>query len=125
MILKENIKTIYKDSDKRIIEFLENIVVGMGGSVPDYMKTNLDLLNTQLDIYFRAEDILKNSDLIVKMNKIDSQHPALNIMQKAHNNIMDIMKDSGITKASKARIDKMKRSDNTEDTDRLIEMLTA
>lgn len=125
MIQKEDIKTMYSDSDPRVIEFLENIIIGLNGSLPDYMKTNLDLLNTQLRIYFKALDRVYKEDLVMTTQKGPKPNPILDILQRTHSRILELMKEAGITRASKTRIERMMRSDNTEDTDKLIEMLTA
>ena len=123
MIKKEDIKKLYKGSDKRAISFMENIVVGMGGNIPDYIQTNLDLLSTQLSIYYKAKDIMENEPLITTTQKGPRQNPALDVMQRAHSRILEILKESGITKNSKARIKRLD-TQQTQETSALIERLT-
>lgn len=125
MIQKDDIRKIFKDYDKRTILFLENVVLGVGGSCADFFSTNLLLLADQLDIYFRASDIVRKNPITCTTQKGCRQSPELDVMQKAWTHIVTMLKESGITKYSKTKIDRLQRSDNTEDTDRLIEMLTA
>ena len=125
MIQKDDIRKIFKDYDKRVIDFLELIVVGLDGQIHDFMLTNLQLLAVQLMIYFKALDEVKNSDLTMVTQKGPKQAPCLDVLQKAHARILELLKECGITKASKTRINRMQRSDDTGDTETLIEMLTA
>lgn len=125
MIQKDDIRKIFKDYDKRVIDFLELIVVGLDGQIHDFMLTNLQLLAVQLMIYFKALDEVKKSDLTTVTQKGPKQAPCLDVLQKAHARILELLKECGITKASKTRINRMQRSDDTGETETLIEMLTA
>lgn len=125
MIQKSDIKNIFQDYDKRTISFLENVVLGVGGTCADFFSTNLLLLADQLEIYFRASDIVRKNPITCTTQKGSRQSPELDVMQKAWTHIVTMLRESGITKYSKTKIDRLQRSDSTEESDKLIEMLTA
>ena len=124
MIQKEDIKNLYNDYDKRTISFLENVILGIGGSAPDYFNTNLMLLADQLEIYFRASDVVRTNPIVCTTQKGSRQAPELDVMQRTWAHIVTLLKDTGLTKYSQAKIERLKTSDNTEDVEQLIEMLT-
>lgn len=124
MIQREDIKTLYSDYDKRTISFLENVILGIGGTAPDYFNTNLMLLADQLEIYFRASDKVRENPIVCTTQKGPRQTPELDVMQKSWSHIVALLKDTGLTKYSQAKIERLKTSDNTEDVQQLVELLT-
>ena len=124
MIQKEDISKMYSRYDKRVIEFLEYVVLGLGGNIGDYMKTNFDLLAVQLSIYYRALDVVEEEPLIMTTQKGPRQSPTMEILQKCWSHIVTLLKECGVTKYSKTKIDRLQRTDATEDVESLVELLT-
>lgn len=124
MIQKENIKSLYKKSDKRIITFLENIISMMQGA-PDDTKPVFDMLEAQLSLYYKAkDDINKNGiNLTTKPSGNIVKNPAVGTMQQSYSRIIDLMKECGVTKMSRAKLKRIGGDDGETAAD-ILSMLT-
>lgn len=124
MIGKEDISKLYQNEDSRVISFLENLVISMGGKVPSYYKTVLDMLQVQLFLYYNAQDIVKKSGILVGDNNVKTKNQAITILNQSYSHIMEIMRECGTTKLAKARLNKLDKI-GEDDTNALLEALTA
>lgn len=124
MINKGDVKELYKKSDKRIIMFLENIVSVMNGVEDDY-KVVFDMMEAQLCLYFLAKDDIKKNGINITSKPSGNivKNPAVAIMQQAYIRLIDLMKECGVTKMSKAKLKRINGSDGGEDTEKLLSAL--
>lgn len=108
-ILEETIKD-YKDLDPRIILYLEHVVNEIGkDKVTDYTKVILGMLVPQLIIYYRSLDELNTKNDLTNENKYygKSKSPVIIIMQKANDQILNLLDKISLSPMTKAKIKKL------------------
>lgn len=108
-ILEETIKD-YKDLDPRIILYLEHVVNEIGkDQVTDYTKVILGMLVPQLIIYYRSLDELNTKNDLTNENKYygKSKSPVIIIMQKANDQILNLLDKISLSPMTKAKIKKL------------------
>ena len=122
---KDIISNRYKDYDPRIIDFLNNIYEDVRESNPkinNYFFVTFDLLANQLLLYFRALDAINNDAALSTEDSYRRQakNPCIAILNHAHQEIMKILDDYGLSPFASAKI---KRLNNTNDDDESAEQL--
>lgn len=109
-LLEETIKD-YKDLDPRIILYLEHVINEINKSkVTDYTKVILSMLVPQLIIYYKSLDELNSSDNdLTNENKYygKSKSPVIIIMQKANDQILNLLDKISLSPMTKAKIKKL------------------
>lgn len=121
MITIETIKQNFKDLDPRVISMLEYVVGDLQQQykvIPDFFMITLELLSTQLSLYFMAKDKQLESDF-------DSSKRSAEYMmiQNTHDKIFNIMKELGMTSISKKKLDKLSALTSESTIDDLYESL--
>jgi phage terminase small subunit len=125
---KDIISNRYKDYDKRIIDFLNNIYEDVrenNSKINNYFFVTFDLLANQLLLYFRALDAINNDAVLSTEDsyKRQAKSPNIAILNHAHQEIMKILDDYGLSPFASAKIKRLNAVDNEEDAQELLNNL--
>ena len=112
----------YKNLDPRVVNYLKSVISEINTvnkHITEYTKAILVMLVPQLIIYFRALDSLEAEDGITNENKYygKSKSPVIIILQKANDQILNLLDKIAISPLSAAKIKKL----NSVDSDKLAE----
>lgn len=121
MITTETIKQNFKDLDPRVISMLEYVVGDLQQQykvIPDFFMITLELLSTQLSLYFMAKD--KQLESGFDSSKRSAEYM---MIQNTHDKISNIMKELGMTSISKKKLDKLSALTSESTIDDLYESL--
>ena len=118
-LTKDIIQKRYSEYDKRIIDFLSNIyedVKDQNNKINNYFFVTFDLLANQLLLYFRALDAInKDASLSTEDSyKRTAKSPNIAILNHAHQEIMKILDDYGLSPFASAKIKRLK-NESTDD----------
>ena len=127
-LTKDIIQKRYSEYDDRIIDFLNNIYedVKDHNKINNYFFVTFDLLANQLLLYFRALDAInKDASLSTEDSyKRTAKSPNIAILNHAHQEIMKILDDYGLSPFASAKIKRLKNeSANDEDTKMIVDRL--
>ena len=118
-LTKDIIQKRYFEYDKRIIDFLSNIyedVKEHNNKINNYFFVTFDLLANQLLLYFRALDAINNDAALSTEDNYKrlSKSPNIAILNHAHQEIMKILDDYGLSPFASAKIKRLK-NESTDD----------
>ena len=118
-LTKDIIQKRYSEYDKRIIDFLSNIyedVKEQNNKINNYFFVTFDLLANQLLLYFRALDAINNDAALSTEDsyKRTAKSPNIAILNHAHQEIMKILNDYGLSPFASAKIKRLK-NESTDD----------
>ena len=118
-LTKDIIQKRYSEYDKRIIDFLSNIyedVKEQNNKINNYFFVTFDLLANQLLLYFRALDAINNDTALSTEDsyKRTAKSPNIAILNHAHQEIMKILDDYGLSPFASAKIKRLK-NESTDD----------
>ena len=122
------IQKTYEGYDDRVITFLSRVyedVKNQNTKINNYFFVTLDLLANQLLLYFRALDAI-NADAALSTEdsyKRQAKSPNIAILNHAHQEIIKILDDYGLSPFASAKIKRLNNSDDT-DAELLLESLT-
>lgn len=127
-LIIQNLTQDYKNLDKRVIRYLESIVLEIKttkNQFSEYTKSILVMLVPQLIIYFKALDSLESEDELTNENKYygKSKSPVIIILQKANDQILNLLDKIAISPLSAAKIKKLNKSDDDESGKELLNSL--
>lgn len=127
-LTKDIIQKRYSEYDKRIIDFLNNIYedVKDHNKINNYFFVTFDLLANQLLLYFRALDAIKTDASLSTEDsyKRTAKSPNIAILNHAHQEIIKILDDYGLSPFASAKIKRLKNeSANDEDTKMIVDRL--
>lgn len=127
-LTKDIIQKRYSEYDKRIIDFLSNIyedVKEQNNKINNYFFVTFDLLANQLLLYFRALDAInKDAALSTEDNyKRLAKSPNIAILNHAHQEIMKILDDYGLSPFASAKIKRLSKNDDDESAEELLNSL--
>ena len=118
-LTKDIIQKRYSEYDKRIIDFLSNIyedVKEQNNKINNYFFVTFDLLANQLLLYFRALDAINNDATLSTEDNYKrlAKSPNIAILNHAHQEIMKILDDYGLSPFASAKIKRLK-NESTDD----------
>ena len=122
------IQKTYEGYDDRVIEFLSRVyedVKEQNAKINNYFFVTLDLLANQLLLYFRALDAI-NADASLSTEdsyKRQAKSPQIAILNHAHQEIIKILDDYGLSPFASAKIKRLNNGDNDEDAEELLDSL--
>ena len=127
-LTKDIIQKRYSEYDDRIIDFLNNIYedVKDHNKINNYFFVTFDLLANQLLLYFRALDAIKTDATLSTEDsyKRTAKSPNIAILNHAHQEIIKILDDYGLSPFASAKIKRLKNeSANDEDTKMIVDRL--
>lgn len=125
---KDIISKRYEEYDARIIDFLNSIyedVKSQNKNISNYFFVTFDLLANQLLLYFRALDaISKDSELSTEdAYKRQAKSPHIAILNHAHQEIMKILDDYGLSPFASAKIKRLNRNTDEDGAEELLNEL--
>ena len=127
-LTKDIIQKRYSEYDKRIIDFLSNIyedVKDQNNKINNYFFVTFDLLANQLLLYFRALDAInKDASLSTEDSyKRTAKSPNIAILNHAHQEIIKILDDYGLSPFASAKIKRLNKNDDDESAEELLNSL--
>lgn len=129
-LTKDTISKRYAKYDERIIDFLNNIYEDVREShknnINNYFFVTFDLLANQLLLYYRALDAInKDASLSTEDSyKRQAKSPHIAILNHAHQEIMKILDDYGLSPFASAKIKRLNVIDEDESAEELLNSLT-
>lgn len=122
------IQKTYEGYDDRVLVFMSRVyedVKEQNAKINNYFFVTLDLLANQLLLYFRALDAI-NADASLSTEdsyKRQAKSPQIAILNHAHQEIIKILDDYGLSPFASAKINRLKNGDNDEDAETLLDNL--
>ena len=122
------IQDTYKGYDNRVLMFMSRVyedVKEQNAKINNYFFVTLDLLANQLLLYFRALDAI-NADAALSTEdsyRRQAKSPNIAILNHAHQEIIKILDDYGLSPFASAKINRLKNGDNDEDAETLLDNL--
>ena len=124
MELRNEIIADFKDLDPRVIKFLDRIISELetNNTVNEYSKSLLGMLVLQLVIYYKASDEVATADKLAHEDnyKRVSKNPALQVLMKAHDQILVLLDKLAISPYSSAKVKKLQHTDDGEKARELL-----
>lgn len=122
------IQKTYEGYDDRVLVFMSRVyedVKEYNTKINNYFFVTLDLLANQLLLYFRALDAI-NADAALSTEdsyKRQAKSPNIAILNHAHQEIIKILDDYGLSPFASAKINRLKNGDNDQDAEELLDNL--
>lgn len=112
MTLKTEILSSFEDLDPRVVKFIDKTITAIEEQkieVTDYTKMILNLLITQLVLYYKASDDILKIDTVTSEDsyKRKSKMPEISIMQKANDQILILLDKITLSPLSSAKVKKL------------------
>lgn len=109
----------YDKLDDRVVNYLQHVINEIKISeknVSDYTKVILSMLVPQLIIYYRSLDDLNYNDELTNENKYygKSKSPVILIMQKANDQILNLLDKISLSPLSRAKIKKLNSAEEND-----------
>ena len=128
-LIDKYIQENYADKDDRVKVFLsrvfEDVKKANDEKLSNYFYCCLDLLANQLSIYYLSVDALnvnKNLSSTDDYKRV-SKNPAIAVMAKAHQQILDLLEKLSLSPFQKAKLKKLNATDDDESAEDLLENL--
>lgn len=128
-MINKYIEDNYKDYDIRVQTFLsrvyDDVVNDKSNVINNYFYCCLDLLCTQLQLYFMALDVIdeqKNLSSEDSYRRV-SKNPCIAILNHAHQEILNIMQKLSLSPLDKAKLNRLNRNDDNESAEDLLNNL--
>ena len=113
----ENITLKYKDLDSRVIEFLDRVVSSIDENKADldYNTLMVEMMVPQLILYYNCIDQFATDGQVMQKDNYNrvAKSPVIMAMQKANDQILNLLEKIAMSPMSKARINKLKQTDDT------------
>ena len=114
-----NAKTIYKDYNVRVQEYMNNVINCLEqdyGKIPESWRVSLDLIADNYSLYLEAKDDIKKNGLL-RTDKLGRtfKNQCFQIMNTAQSQLKDLLKSFALTPMSKSKMNNFERDDIDED----------
>jgi len=122
------IQKTYEGYDDRVLVFMSRVyedVKEQNTKINNYFYVTLDLLANQLLLYFRALDAI-NADASLSTEdsyKRQAKSPQIAILNHAHQEIIKILDDYGLSPFASAKIKRLNNGDGDQDAEELLDSL--
>ena len=122
------IQKTYEGYDDRVLVFMSRVyedVKEQNAKINNYFFVTLDLLANQLLLYFRALDAI-NADAALSTEdsyRRQAKSPNIAILNHAHQEIIKILDDYGLSPFASAKIKRLNNGDNDQDAEELLDSL--
>lgn len=122
------IQKTYEGYDDRVLVFMSRVyedVKEQNTKINNYFFVTLDLLANQLLLYFRALDAI-NADASLSTEdsyKRQAKSPQIAILNHAHQEIIKILDDYGLSPFASAKIKRLNNGDGDQDAEELLDSL--
>ena len=126
--IDQYIQEHYAEYDDRVKTFISRVFEDCkknNEKLSNYFYCCLDLLANQLSLYFLSVDAIDEAKKLSSEDsyKRVSKNPAVAIMSKSHQQILDILEKLGLSPFASAKIKRLNNGGNEEDAEELLEKL--
>lgn len=123
------IKETYKDYDERVLIFMSRVYedcIKNNDKLSNYFYCCLDLLATQLKLYFLASDIIDEQKKLSSEDsyKRISKDPSISVLNKSHEQILNILQRLSLSPFDQAKLKRLNNGDGDESAEELLNELT-
>lgn len=123
------IKETYKDYDERVLIFMSRVYedcIKNNDKLSNYFYCCLDLLATQLKLYFLASDIIDEQKKLSSEDsyKRISKDPSISVLNKSHEQILNILQRLSLSPFEQAKLKRLNNGDDDVSAEELLNELT-
>ena len=122
------IQKTYEGYDDRVLMFMSRVYedcITNNEKLSNYFYCCLDLLATQLKLYFIASDVIAEHK---KLSSEDSyrrisKDPSISVLNKCHEQILNILAKLSLSPFEQAKLSRLKNGDGDQDAEELLNSL--
>ena len=123
------IQKTYEGYDERVLMFMSRVYedcITNNEKLSNYFYCCLDLLATQLKLYFIASDVIDEQKKISSEDSYRriSKDPSISVLNKCHEQILNILAKLSLSPFEQAKLSRLKNGDNDQDAEELLYNLT-
>ena len=122
------IKKTYENYDDRVLVFMSRVYedcINNNDKLSNYFYCCLDLLATQLKLYFIASDIIDEQKKISSEDSYRriSKDPSISVLNKCHEQILNILAKLSLSPFEQAKLKRLSKNDDDESAEELLNSL--
>lgn len=122
------IQKTYEGYDDRVLMFMSRVYedcINNNDKLSNYFYCCLDLLATQLKLYFIASDIIDEQKKISSEDSYRriSKDPSISVLNKCHEQILNILAKLSLSPFEQAKLSRLKNGDGDQDASELLKQL--
>lgn len=122
------IQKTYEGYDDRVLVFMSRVYedcINNNDKLSNYFYCCLDLLATQLKLYFIASDIIDEQKKISSEDSYRriSKDPSISVLNKCHEQILNILAKLSLSPFEQAKLSRLKNGDGDQDAEELLDNL--
>lgn len=122
------IQKTYEGYDERVLVFMSRVYedcINNNDKLSNYFYCCLDLLATQLKLYFIASDIIDEQKKISQEDSYRriSKDPSISVLNKCHEQILNILAKLSLSPFEMAKLKRVQNGDGAEDAEALLDNL--
>lgn len=122
------IQETYKDYDERVLVFMSRVYedcINDNAKLTNYFYCCLDLLATQLKLYFIASDIIDEQKKISSEDSYRriSKDPSISVLNKCHEQILNILAKLSLSPFDKAKLKRVQSGEDIDSAESLLDSL--
>ena len=122
------IKKTYESYDDRVLVFMSRVYedcINNNDKLSNYFYCCLDLLATQLKLYFIASDIIDEQKKISSEDSYRriSKDPSISVLNKCHEQILNILAKLSLSPFEQAKLKRLNKNDDDESAEELLNSL--
>ena len=122
------IQKTYHGYDDRVLVFMSRVYedcINNNDKLSNYFYCCLDLLATQLKLYFIASDIIDEQKKISSEDSYRriSKDPSISVLNKCHEQILNILAKLSLSPFEMAKLKRVQNGDGDQDASELLDSL--
>ena len=122
------IQKTYGSYDDRVLIFMSRVYedcINNNDKLSNYFYCCLDLLATQLKLYFIASDVIDEQKKISSEDSYRriSKDPSISVLNKCHEQILNILAKLSLSPFEQAKLSRLKNGDGDQDAEELLDSL--
>lgn len=122
------IQKTYEGYDDRVLVFMSRVYedcINNNDKLSNYFYCCLDLLATQLKLYFIASDIIDEQKKISSEDSYRriSKDPSISVLNKCHEQILNILAKLSLSPFEIAKLKRVQNGDGDQDAEALLDSL--
>ena len=126
--INEYIQKTYRSYDDRVLMFMSRVYedcINNNDKLSNYFYCCLDLLATQLKLYFIASDVIDEQKKISSEDSYRriSKDPSISVLNKCHEQILNILAKLSLSPFEQAKLSRLKNGDVDQDAEALLNNL--
>ena len=126
--INEYIQKTYGSYDDRVLMFMSRVYedcIANNEKLSNYFYCCLDLLATQLKLYFIASDVIDEQKKISSEDSYRriSKDPSISVLNKCHEQILNILAKLSLSPFEQAKLSRLKNGDGDQDAEELLDNL--